>query len=106
VSTVLGRAAYGCIFCQALRELLTFDNDQDRVRRDTVWREGGCYFTANGMPYDRVEAGEDFSLFHLIDAKTGRPDADVTPMWFRNGDMVVEGSNRVARIETPMAGVN
>ncbi len=60
---------------------------------NAVWDRGECLATVSGLPYQRIEAGEEFSLLVLLDQKTGQPMDGMMPLWFRNGDMRVEGDN-------------
>jgi hypothetical protein len=43
-----------------------------------------------------VEARPEFSLYQMVDLPKGLPMHGCAPLWFRNGDMVVEGANEVA----------
>ena len=53
-----------------------------------MWDRGECLATVSGLPYQRIEAGEEFSLFVLLDQRTGRPMDGMMPLWFANGAMV------------------
>jgi hypothetical protein len=94
--TVADRDVVGCRVCLALRELLTFAWSTDTARFNRLMDGGGCYPAAPGLAFSRIEHGEDFSLFRMILSPADKRMGEMPALWFRNGDMVVEGSNEVA----------
>jgi hypothetical protein len=94
--TVTDNDVVGCRLCVALRELLTFAWATDTARFNRLMDDGGCYYTAPGLTHIRIDPGEDFSMFKLIVQANNSGLAGSIPLWFRNSDMVVEGSNRQA----------
>lgn len=96
--TASGRDVIGCRLCLALRELLTFNWSSDPRRMNQLMDDGGCYPTLPGLAYERIEAGEEFSMFRRVLDRPGSPGLLEPPgLWFRNADMVVEGSNQAER---------
>ena len=92
--TVTDNDAIGCRLCLALRELLTFAWATDNARFNRLMDDGGCYYTAPGLAHVRIDSGEDFSMFKLLLPPNSLWPGGSIPLWFRNSDMVVEGSNR------------
>jgi hypothetical protein len=96
----------GCRVCVALRELLSFAWSSDPARMNRLMDEGGCYPAAPGVAFTRLEYGDDVSLFRMILSPPADPSL-MPALWFRDGDMVVDGSNTAqpARSEIPLAGL-
>ena len=92
--TVTDNDAVGCRLCRALRELLTFVWASDPARFERLMDDGGCYPALPGPAFIRIETGESFSLFRMRPTPVDDPHISTAPaLWFRNEDMVVDGSN-------------
>jgi hypothetical protein len=76
----------GCRLCLALRELLTFSWSTDPARFNKLMDNGGCYPAAGGIGFVQLD-------HRMADPATGQEMAGLPALWFRNGDMRVEGSN-------------
>lgn len=89
----------GCKFCVTLREMLTFNWRADPVRLSALMRAGWCWPAVPSGRFTRLESGEGFSLFQ------SQPPIDscgnvISPLWFRNADMALEGANEALHPET------
>jgi hypothetical protein len=99
-SPVQGVDVVGCRFCAALRELVSFPWSSDPVRLNRVMDDGGCYPAAPGVAFARIEYGDGVSLFRMVlppEAGLG----SMPPLWFRNADMTVDGSNELPNASNP-----
>jgi hypothetical protein len=55
--------------------------------------EGYCWPVVPGISFDRLEHGEEFSLFRMRLTPAQRRLGEPPALWHRNADMRIEGSN-------------
>jgi hypothetical protein len=90
------------LFDRPVQELFRFDLSSDPGRLNRLMDEGGYYPASPDVAFARIEVGEDFSLFRIIFASADLWPGEMPALWFRNRDMVVEGSNAPdCRVDTP-----
>jgi len=82
---------FGCRVCNDLRELLTFEWAADRARFSRLF--AGCFLTIPGLPHVRVERGDEFSLFRMINPPNDPGPEGMPALWFRNADMAAVDSD-------------